>query len=146
MRPLIRKILYSKFVKFLNLAILSLFYNRKYLKGKYFDQSRYGFVWAWKSLPRRIMHLGSGINWPIGHDVRIPVAKNIVFDNSSINVFQSHGCYYQNQLGKIIIGKDVYIAPNVGVITSNHDPADPNKHLPGTEVHIGDGCWIGMNG
>lgn len=43
------------------------------------------------------------------------------------------------------IGKDVYIAPNVGIISCNHDPYDLSKHLPGKDVTIGDNCWLGMN-
>lgn len=33
----------------------------------------------------------------------------------------------------------------MGIITQNHDPQNPNKHLPAKEVVIGDNCWIGMN-
>ncbi|MFH4151026.1 DapH/DapD/GlmU-related protein, partial [Acinetobacter baumannii] len=45
----------------------------------------------------------------------------------------------------IYIGKGSYIAPNVGIITSNHDLADLESHTEGKDVVIGDKCWIGMN-
>ena len=62
-----------------------------------------------------------------------------------MNVFQQPGCFFQNYEETITIGKNVHIAANVGVITQNHDPENPEKHLPGKPVTIGDGCWIGMN-
>ena len=43
------------------------------------------------------------------------------------------------------MGRGTYIAPNVGIITANHDPLDLDKHLPGKDVVLGEGCWIGMN-
>ena len=43
------------------------------------------------------------------------------------------------------MGKGCYIAPNVGIITANHNPDDLMEHLPPQTVEIGDGCWVGMN-
>ena len=45
----------------------------------------------------------------------------------------------------IYVGRGSYIAPNVGIITANHDLYDLDKHQEGRDVVIGDGCWIGMN-
>lgn len=142
---MIRKIVYSQAFAIINKAILSIFYDKKYLSGKFFDDQRYGFVWAWKGIPRRVITLNRGIDWPVSNRTRIPNGKNIEFDPSSINVFQSPGCYFQNHVGKIKIGKDVYIAPNVGIITANHDPLDLDFHLEAKDISIGDRCWIGMN-
>ena len=70
---------------------------------------------------------------------------NISFDNSSINIFQSVGTYFSPGLGRIIIGKNVWVAPNVGIIATNHDLIDPSKHQPPEMVIIGNNCWLGMN-
>ena len=43
------------------------------------------------------------------------------------------------------MGKDVWIAQNVGLITENHDPKNPENHLEPKNIVIGDRCWIGMN-
>ncbi|WP_425349730.1 acyltransferase [Manganibacter manganicus] len=51
----------------------------------------------------------------------------------------------QNFSGTIRLGRGCYIAPNVGIITSNHDPENLDKHLPSEDVEIGEKCWIGMN-
>ena len=65
-------------------------------------------------------------------------------DASSINVFQQSGCYYQ-AFADINIGKNVWMAKNVGIITANHLLSNPEKHDNGKPVEIGDSCWIGMN-
>jgi acetyltransferase-like isoleucine patch superfamily enzyme len=55
------------------------------------------------------------------------------------------GSYFQNFAACIEIGRGTYVAPNVGLITANHDPLDPSRHLPGANITIGEQCWIGMN-
>ena len=145
MHSLIRRFLYSSFVHSINISLLSLFYDKKYLTGKFFDEQRYGFVWAWRGLSRSIRNRRRGITWPICKSCRIPSGKNISFDPSSLNVFQQRGCYFQDYTGHISIGRNVWIAQNVGIITENHDPCNPDNHLPARDVHIGDSCWIGMN-
>lgn len=54
----------------------------------------------------------------------------------------SPSCYIQGG-GKIVIGDYTQIGPNLGIISSNHDPYDNSMSVPG-EVLIGDYCWIGM--
>ncbi|MGE5404439.1 MAG: DapH/DapD/GlmU-related protein, partial [Candidatus Saccharibacteria bacterium] len=72
--------------------------------------------------------------------------QNIFFDQDDINNFQTFGCYFSNtQGGRIHIGSGTYIAPNVGIITTDHDPKDPSRHLVPQDVIIGSKCWIGMN-
>ena len=126
-------------------AFLSLFYKRKYLTGKHFEKDIMGFVWAWRGLFRSFKMRRRGIRFPISKLTRLSNGRNLEFDPSSLNVFQQPGCFFQNYEAKITIGKDVHIAANVGVITQNHNPENPNEHLPGKPVVIGDNCWIGMN-
>lgn len=141
----IRKFAYSKIIKHLNRIILSIFYDSKYLRGKYFDNQRYGFVWAWLDIPALLKKRRLGIKWPVTSTCRIPSGKNITFANSSLNIFQQPNCYFQNYHGHITIGENVWIAQNVGIITENHNPLNPDEHLPAKNVEIGDSCWIGMN-
>ncbi len=54
----------------------------------------------------------------------------------------SFGNYIQ-AIGKIYIGDYTQIAPNVGIISANHDLHDNRKHIV-KNVHIGKYCWIGM--
>ena len=93
----------------------------------------------------RIFGQNRKIPWPINPNTIISNPNNIEFDVNNINIFQTPGCYFQNHSAKIIIGKDCYIAPNVGIITANHDFSDLSKHSEGKNVVIGNKCWIGMN-
>ncbi len=142
---ILKRIIHTKAFSTINRFLLSPFYKRKYLTGKHFDISRFGFVWAWRGILRSFKLRFRGIRFPVGKDTRISNGRNLEFDNSSMNVFQQPGCFFQNYHSKIIIGKDVHIAANVGIITENHDPENPENHLPGKDVVIGDHCWIGMN-
>lgn len=82
--------------------------------------------------------------WPVDPRTNIVHASNIEFDYDDLNIFQSPGCYFQAH-GKIVIGKGTWIAPNVGLITSNHNLKDLNLHSPPKDIIIGENCWIGMN-
>lgn len=62
-------------------------------------------------------------------------------DGSFVNV----GCWFEGA-GRIDIGRDVFIGPQVMIITSVHE-TDPDGQVarapvPG-EVSIGDRCWLG---
>ena len=135
----------KKFLISINRMLLSMFYKRKFLTGKHFDKSMIGFLWAWRGIFRCGKMRRRGIRFPVSKMTRISNGRNLIFDNSSLNVFQQPGCFFQNYEATITIGKDVHIAANVGIITQNHNPANPEEHLPGEEVVVGDNCWIGMN-
>ncbi|MBI5995332.1 acyltransferase [Clostridium perfringens] len=144
MKQLIRKLVYSKCITQLMVIFFSIFYDKSYIKGKFFEEKRAGFLWCLQSIPRlRKLHI-QNIKFPVGRYTEILNGANIKFDPSSINVFQQSGCYFQ-AFELITIGKDVWIAKNVGIITANHDLTNPNEHQKGKSVFIGDNCWIGMN-
>ena len=128
-------------------AVASLFYDRKYLKGRWFEECLGGWWWVAQSIvAQKILGINRGVPWPTSPfcDVGTP-AENIVFDVDNIDNFQSRGCYFQCINARIVIGRGTYIAPNVGIITSNHDPYNLDAHLPGSDVVLGESCWIGMN-
>jgi len=141
----IKKILYSSILLKVNKIILSPFYDMKYLEGKFFYEKRAGWIWAWKGLIGRFFGKNRKIPWPVGKDTLLSNANNIFFHSSSISIFQMPGCYFQCHKGKIIIGKELHLAPNCGIITTNHNIYNPNKHVDGKNIMIGDNCWIGMN-
>ena len=144
-QSLLRDIVYSDIFMSINRRILSIFYDSRYLRGKFFEEQKYGFVWAWKCVFRSFFLKRRGIVWPISSQCRLASGKNMSVCPSSLNIFQQPGCYFQNYRGKITIGENVWIAQNVGLITENHDPYNPEKHLEPKDIVIGDGCWIGMN-
>ncbi|MFZ5848070.1 MAG: acyltransferase [Actinomycetota bacterium] len=81
----------------------------------------------------------------MGPFTRVSDYGRLHFDPGDLDNLSSPGCYFQNFAADITLGKGCYIAPNVGIITANHDPANLHSHLPGAPVTLGDGCWVGMN-
>jgi hypothetical protein len=131
---------------FLSRIILMPFFSREYLAGRWFDNSVYGWRWAWKALfIQRVLRRNAKARWPITGDVYITDPARVHFHPDDLNNFQTFGVYYQCIDADITIGRGTYIAPNVGLITSNHDPADPSRRVPGKSIVLGESCWIGMN-
>lgn len=133
-----------------NAAILriffGMFFDKKYLSGRHFSGSHKGWIWTAKAVWfQKVLGFNRYIPWPAHHTIKIANINKIKFHPDDINIFQSPGVYFQSLGAEIIIGKGAYIAPNVGLITTNHDPSDLNKHLEGKPVNIGERCWIGMN-
>jgi acetyltransferase-like isoleucine patch superfamily enzyme len=127
-------------------AICALFFDRKYLRGKYFDSSVDGYIWCARAIwQRNILRLALPLPFPAALGVNVSNGRNLEFHPDDLNNFQSRGTYFQNFEGCIKLGRGCCIAPNVGIITSNHDPLDLSKHLPAKSVHLGERCWIGMN-
>ena len=129
-----------------------LFYDRKYISGHYFYDGKYHGIaaqgWRWAACDgasRMFLHANKGIPWPVSWKMTVFHPENIEFDPSDLHIFHTYGTYFQAVDGKIKIGKGTWIAPNVGLITANHDRNDLSKHLPGMDIILGKNCWIGMN-
>lgn len=128
-------------------VVAPIFFDRRYLRGRFFEgKAIMGWYWAWRAIwLQKLLGFNRGAPFPVYPRITISNPRAIDFDSHDLNNFQHFGCYYQNFDARIVIGKGTYIAPNVGLITSNHDPADPDRHLPGSDIVIGKACWIGMN-
>lgn len=125
--------------------LLSVFFERRYLTGRHFDNGISGYLWAVRAAwTKNILRLGTPVPWPTGLTCLISRPENIEFHPDDLNNFQSPGLYLQNFAAKIRIGRGTYIAPNVGIITANHQLLDLDAHEPGRDVVIGEKCWIGM--
>lgn len=133
--------------KWLYVHILGwVFYDKKYLKGRWFTDGikSQGWIWAYRDIHYRLHALKHlYIRWPVSPDIQ--VGENIKFDPDDLNNMNGFGNYFQTIDGEIIIGKGTYIAPNVGIITTNHDLNNLDDHMPGRNVILGKNCWIGMN-
>ena len=53
-------------------------------------------------------------------------------------------CYLDGRNG-IIIGKNVWIGPNVSLISMNHNTNNYAKYIKDSPIIIGDNCWIGAS-
>jgi len=128
------------------LLFLSLFFEKKYLNSHHFLVGYAGYKWAFRSIwQRSILRLGPSLPFPASVNCFISNTNNLKFHPDDLNNFQTNGTYFQNMSAYIVIGKGSFIAPNVGLITANHNPSDLNEHLPSKDVIIGNNCWIGMN-
>lgn len=126
--------------------ILKFFFDGKYLKGRYFDGCYVGYKWAVKSIwLRNVLRIQNPLPWPASSTCIVSEPSNISFSIDDLHIFQVPGIYFQNFKAKISIGKGCYIAPNVGLITANHDIYDLDAHTEGKDIMLGDKCWIGMN-
>jgi acetyltransferase-like isoleucine patch superfamily enzyme len=127
-------------------------YDKKYLdsrffKNKYFGIGAIGWKWVISDFwGRLILKTNIGVPFPISPKIAVINPDNIHFDMNDLNNFQGQGKYFQAiGTGHIYIGKGSWIAPNVGIITTNHNVSDLSQHLEGKDVRIGELCWIGMN-
>lgn len=127
-------------------AVAGLFYDKSYLRGKWFEDRKIGWKWVVRGIWfQKILGFNRSFKVPICHTATISSFENIVIGENNLNNFQSPGTYFQNFSAKIYLGDDCFIAPNVGLITSNHDPQNPERNLPGRDIRLGPRCWIGMN-
>ncbi len=128
----------------------SMLYDRKYLTGRWFARRFDGFGsrgWEWvtiSALSNFFLGRNKDVKFPVSSSCMVINCENIDFHPDDLNNFQSYGIYFQ-AFGKIKVGKGTYIAPNVGLITANHDPQNLSEHLPAKDIVLGEKCWIGMN-
>ena len=124
----------------------SFLYKRKYLKGRYFKFGQLGWKWVIVDGANKLFKGSNrGIPWPVSRYVHVVGWQNIQFDVNDLHIFHTFGTYFQAIDGLIVLGKGIYIAPNCGLITTNHDINNLDKHVSGGDIKIGDNSWIGMN-
>ncbi|MDP9739960.1 UNVERIFIED_ORG: acetyltransferase-like isoleucine patch superfamily enzyme [Bacillus sp. B2I3] len=132
--------------------IFALFYfNRSFLKGKYFEGRVFGIVsqgWKWAACDgaaRFFLRSNQNVPWPVSYKVTVTNHQNIIFHPDDLHIFHTFGTYFQGLDAKIYIGKGSWIAPNVGLITANHDISNLESHTKGKDIVLGKKNWIGMN-
>jgi len=102
-------------------------------------QCRISF-WFWFS--QKILNQGGNKKayWPV-HET------SVIIDFQNINIGVDvcpglmRGCYIQG-IGGIDIGDYTQVAPNVVIVSANHDVYDSRKHIE-KKVTIGKYCWLG---
>lgn len=140
----------KRMIRFLEHLYVRLFnfgrFNFIFFKGQYFDSfCSEGWHLAYRSLKLcRKMKTNRNVRWPVSPQIRIQNPNNIIFDFDDLHNFWTYGVYYQ-AIGQITIGKGIFIGPNVGIITANHNFEHLEKHYNPKPVVIGKNCWIGMN-
>ena len=147
---LIKSIIRGCWYSFWGRLFALFYYDKKYLTGKWFSGKLGGLRnegWEWTAkagFSRFWRGTNKGARFPASPRITVALPQNIEFHPDDLNNFQSFGIYYQ-AFGKITLGRGCYIAPNVGLITANHDPADLDRHLEPKPITLGEKCWVGMN-
>lgn len=91
---------------------------------------------------QKILGFNRKVYWPVHFTSIVGNYKNI-YAGVDTSPGYSPGCYIQGG-GRVFIGDYTQIAPNVGIISSNHNIYDSREKVI-SEVIIGKYCWIGMN-
>jgi carbonic anhydrase/acetyltransferase-like protein (isoleucine patch superfamily) len=102
-------------------------------------QSRINFEWWFK---QKVLNLGGNkaAYWPVHPTSQVNDPEKILVGVDAYPGFM-RGCYIQGK-GTITIGDYTQIAPNVVIVSANHDVYDSRKHILGP-VKIGKYCWLG---
>lgn len=129
------------------ITIGKLVYSSFIFKSNYFCRpGSIGWEWLFKCfIWQKIRGVNKHVPWPVSFKISIVAPENIIFHPNDLNNFMTQGNYFQAIDAKLIIGEGTFIAPNVGIITENHDLKDPDKRAGGKDVIIGKKCWIGYN-
>lgn len=92
---------------------------------------------------QKILGFNRLIPWPAHFTSRIINPKNIKLGTRSFPGW-SQGCYIQAKNG-ILIGDNLRMGPNVGLISANHSLDDYDRWEASKPITIGNNVWIGMN-
>ena len=90
---------------FFSKLIMPLFYDKKFLRGRWFEESSLGWTWCWRNLwMQKVKGINRDIPFPVSFRNEVSSAENLIFDPDDMNDFNAFGCYFQNFAAKIVIG------------------------------------------
>ena len=92
---------------------------------------------------QKVLGKNAGAYWPM-HPSSIVSYPNKILIGKGVLPGYNPGCYLHGVNG-ILIGDYTFIAPNVGIMSGNHDLYDLRRQTTDSPVIIGKYCWIGMN-
>lgn len=90
---------------------------------------------------QKVMGKNRYVYWPVHPTSLVMYPQNIYAGIETCPGYMP-GCFIQG-MGKIYVGDYTQIAPNVGIISANHQLYDSREHDE-KEVRIGKYCWLGM--
>lgn len=131
-------------------VILSVFvrqYDRRYLRGCSCFAKPWRAGWRVAYCNYRLnkkQKTNLDAHFPVSHLNTVWNPWNIDCDIDSLRIFQGAGKYIQ-AFGHISIGKGVWVANNVAILTANHMVNNLSMHDTPKDVVIGNDCWIGIN-
>lgn len=90
-----------------------------------------------------VFRINARVPWPVHFTSRVVCPERVKLGKCSYPG-DMPGCYIQ-AINGIEIGDYSIFAPNVGLISANHDLRDLARHIPAPPIRIGNYCWVGMN-
>ena len=120
--------------------ILSIFPAFKFFKGTRNDEYPITLpIW----FAQKVMGRNGSAYWPMHPASFVSFQQKIVIGKGVVPGYL-HGCYLHGVNG-IYIGDYTYVAPNVGIMSGNHNLYDLREQSLGKPIIIGKYCWLGMN-
>jgi acetyltransferase-like isoleucine patch superfamily enzyme len=91
---------------------------------------------------QRVIGINRAAYWPMHHASIVSYPKNVYAGIDTVPGMNP-GCYI-HAVNKIYIGDYTQVAPNVGLMSGNHDLYDFRIQTTDKPIRIGKYCWIGM--
>jgi acetyltransferase-like isoleucine patch superfamily enzyme len=92
---------------------------------------------------QKVMGNNAAAYWPMHPASQVTYAHQVLIGKGTYPGYQP-GCYI-HAVNKVYMGDYVFIAPNVGIMSGNHDMRDMRLQTQDDPVRIGSYCWLGMN-
>jgi acetyltransferase-like isoleucine patch superfamily enzyme len=92
---------------------------------------------------QRLLGFNRRVPWPVHFTSRVIGWERIVIGDR-VNPGLSPGCYIQG-LNGIRFGSNIRIAPNVVIVSADHDADDYDRHVKASPIQVGSNVWIGAN-
>lgn len=89
---------------------------------------------------QKIFRINGRVGWPVHPTTNVKSPKRITRGTRFPGL--SAGCHLDGRNG-IEFGANVWIGPNVSIISMNHDVLDYHEYVKAAPVRIGDNTWIG---
>lgn len=93
---------------------------------------------------QKLLGFNRSVPWPVHPSSTVSSWKNIKRKDWKLNPGYSIGNYIQ-AINGIEFGSNVYVGPNVVIVSSNHDIDDYDLHVKTKPISIGSNVWIGAN-
>ena len=91
---------------------------------------------------QKVLGFNRKVPWPVHWTTKVKSHEKIQPGSRCPGL--SPGCYLDGRNG-IIIGKNVWIGPNVSLISMNHNTNNYVKYIKDPPIIIGNNCWIGAS-
>ena len=91
---------------------------------------------------QKVLGFNRKVPWPVHWTTKVKSHEKIQPGSRCPGL--SPGCYLDGRNG-IIIGKNVWIGPNVSLISMNHNTNNYENYIKDPPIIIGNNCWIGAS-